>query len=101
HVFLDYGAGMGRAMILAATYPFRRVLGVDIVPELTAIARENFERCRAKLRCQDLVITTSDATQYQIPSDVTVIYIANAFNGGVLATVLRNIRALAAAAPKP
>ena len=28
HVFLDYGAGMGRAMILAATYPFRRVLGV-------------------------------------------------------------------------
>src|SRR5262245_20873055 len=24
HVFLDFGAGMGRAIILAATYPFQR-----------------------------------------------------------------------------
>jgi hypothetical protein len=101
HVFLDYGAGMGRAMILAATYPFKRVVGVDIAPELTAIANDNFARCRSKLRCQDLSITTSDATLYEIPRDATLFYIANAFNGQVLAAVLRRIRTFAASAPTP
>ena len=101
HVFLDYGAGMGRAMILAATYPFKRVLGVDIVPELTAIAEENLARCRPKLVCQDIGITTGDATLYEIPLDVTLFYIANPFNGQVLAAVLANIRSFAAAASRP
>ncbi len=101
HVFLDYGAGMGRAMILAATYPFKRVLGVDIVPDLTAIATNNFARCRRQLQCRDIGITTADATLYQIPHDVTVFYIANPFNGEVLAAVLRNIRDFAGAAPRP
>ena len=101
HVFLDYGAGMGRAMVLAATYPFKRVLGVDIVPALTAIAAENFARGRHRLKCQDIDIATADATLYEIPGDVTLFYLANPFNGSVLAAVMRNIQEFAAAAPRP
>jgi 16S rRNA G966 N2-methylase RsmD len=92
HVFLDYGAGMGRAMILASTYPFRRVLGVELSPELTSIAKGNFQQCRSKLQCQDIEIATCDATAYQLPPDVTLFYLNNPFHGSILAAVLDKIR---------
>src|SRR4051812_13801299 len=28
-VFLDYGSGLGRVLLMAATFPFRRVIGVE------------------------------------------------------------------------
>jgi hypothetical protein len=40
-VFLDYGAGLGRAVILASMLPFRRVIGVEIWSALATRAREN------------------------------------------------------------
>lgn len=42
-VFLDIGAGKGRAMMLASMYPFRRVVGVELHPALAAVARKNIE----------------------------------------------------------
>jgi predicted RNA methylase len=97
HVFLDFGAGMGRAMILAAIYPFRRVLGVEVAAELVEIATSNIERCRSKLNCQDIDIALCDAANYRIPPDVSVFYLHNPFYGTVLAAVLRNMRAVAMA----
>jgi SAM-dependent methyltransferase len=38
--FIDVGAGMGRAMLLAAELPFRRVVGVELNPTLARIAQE-------------------------------------------------------------
>lgn len=101
HVFLDYGAGMGRAMILAATFPFRRVLGVEISPDLTKIANENIKGCRKILLCKNIEITTCDAGFYEIPPDVTVFYFFNPFCGAVLAGVLKNIRAFAKTSSRP
>src|ERR1700739_138897 len=37
--FVDVGAGMGRAMLLAAGMPFRAVVGVELNPPLVRIAR--------------------------------------------------------------
>ena len=96
HVFLDYGAGMGRVMVLAATYPFRRVLGVEVSAELSEIARANLEKCRSRLRCKDVEIITADATLYSPPSDVSVIYFYNPFAGEVLEAVFKNVQRLAA-----
>ena len=39
--FVDVGAGMGRAMLLAAELPFRAVIGVELNPALVRIARRN------------------------------------------------------------
>lgn len=100
HVFLDFGAGMGRAMILAAMYPFRRVMGVEISPELVEIAKRNFARCEHKLRCREIEIITSDATKYDIPNDVTVVYFNNPFFGHILESVLNNLRMSLEAAPR-
>src|SRR5438309_12076494 len=40
-VFLDFGSGMGRAIIMAAKYPFRKIYGVEVAPQLNEIARQN------------------------------------------------------------
>ena len=44
-VFLDVGAGKGRAMLVASEYPFLRVEGVELNPMLADIARRNFSVC--------------------------------------------------------
>ena len=101
HVFVDFGAGLGRAVILAATYPFRRVSGVEHSPVLAGRARENIQRSRPRLACQDVEIVTCDAAAYRLPSDVSVFYFNNPFQGQVLDAVLANTRELARRAPRP
>jgi SAM-dependent methyltransferase len=90
-VFLDYGCGMGRVVVLAATYPFRRVIGVELSRQLVALAEENVRRARKKLRCPDVIIEHADALTFVVPADVTVIHLFNPFFGKILARVLDNI----------
>ena len=47
YTFIDLGAGMGRALLLAAAYPFRAVVGVELHPTLAHIARRNLSQWRA------------------------------------------------------
>src|SRR5579871_826548 len=47
YTFIDVGAGMGRAMLLAASYPFQRVVGIEINPALAKIAQKNVKIWRA------------------------------------------------------
>jgi SAM-dependent methyltransferase len=70
-VFLDYGCGKGRAVVVAATLPFRRVIGVDLVDALCEIARRNVKAASRHLRCQDVEIITADATTYVVPEEVS------------------------------
>src|SRR5204863_1095801 len=38
-VFIDIGCGMGPVLVeAAARYPFRRVIGIDVVPQFTEVA---------------------------------------------------------------
>ena len=91
-VFLDYGSGKGRVLVMAATYPFAKVIGVEFSLELSRIARDNVERVRDKLRCRDVRIVTRDAREYEVPPEVTFVYFFNPFHGDVLASVLETLR---------
>ncbi len=42
--FVDFGAGKGRVALLAAKYPFVRVIGIEHSPRLVAAAKENAAR---------------------------------------------------------
>jgi SAM-dependent methyltransferase len=92
-VFIDFGAGKGRVVFLAAHYPFDRVIGVELSDELASVARANVERNRARLRCQNLEILTSDVLDYRIPDDVTVAFFNNPFTDDVFATVIHRLMA--------
>jgi SAM-dependent methyltransferase len=90
-VFLDIGSGKGRVVILSATYPVKRVIGVELSSVLHEIAQHNLSRVEKYLACRDVQLVCSDATQFQIPDDVTVIYLFNPFVGEPFLRVIDNI----------
>ena len=92
-VFLDFGSGMGRAVIMAAKYPFRKIYGVEIAPQLNKIASQNVRSALPRLKCRDIELITANAREFVIPDEATVIYFFNPFSGEVLADVFQNIRA--------
>jgi len=92
-VFLDLGAGKGRVVYQAARYPFRRVIGVEISPLFTVVARQNLARKRRKLRCREIELITMDAAEYDIPDDVTVVYLYHPFGGETFAKVVERLAA--------
>lgn len=99
-VFLDFGSGKGAIVLQAAQYPFRKVIGVELTPQLHAIARENLARALPTLRCKDVELVNSDALNYRVPDDVTVVYFYNPFFGGVFAKVVDELKASLARRPR-
>ncbi len=98
-VFLDYGSGKGRALAVAATRPFKRVIGVEMSDELCAIARRNLAKARNR-RCEAVEIAHTDTTVYRVPTDVNVIYLYNPFTGHILDAVMEQIRTSLIEAPR-
>lgn len=98
-VFVDFGSGKGRPVLLAAEYPFRRVIGVEYSKQLHDAACQNL-RLSKRLVCQDVELVHADAGEWAIPPDATVLFFFNPFEGQVLAKVCDNIRASIAAAPR-
>jgi SAM-dependent methyltransferase len=82
-VFLDLGCGKGRAVLMAARYPFRRVIGVELSERLLAVAQANVAASRARRRCGEVELHRADAVDYRIPDDVTVVYMFNPFGGAI------------------
>jgi SAM-dependent methyltransferase len=91
-VFLDYGCGKGRAVILAALQPFRKVIGIETTPALSDIAKQHVQRVHEKLVAKDIIVVTTDARFYTVPDDVTHIFLYNSFSGEVLVDVLKQIK---------
>lgn len=87
-VVADLGAGKGLAVLLSAEHPVRRVVGVEIVPELADIARGNVRRNRHRLQAREVQIVTSDVLAWPVPDDLTVVYLYSPFFGEVFAQVL-------------
>mgnify|MGYP002623352455 CR=1 FL=1 len=99
-VFLDYGCGKGRAVVTAATYPFGRVIGVELSAELSELAKDNVRRATRKLNCTNVEIVTADAADYEVPDDVTMILVFNPFTGNVLSAVQQQIAESLIRAPR-
>lgn len=91
-VFLDFGSGMGRVVTVAATFPFRRVIGVELSPALATMAHENIKRADAALKCPQVEIIQADASSYVVPDDVTVVYFYSPFRGRMLDDVVKNVQ---------
>jgi SAM-dependent methyltransferase len=101
-VFVEFGCGKGRVVLDAARrYPFRRVVGVELAPELSDVARRLVARERDRLRCRDVRIETSDATEYAIPDDMTHAYLYNPFNGPSFERFCANVVESLDRAPRP
>lgn len=89
-VFLDYGAGKGRALAVAAARPFRKVIGVEISEDLARIARNNLARMKHR-RAGQVEVHCCDAAFFPVPADANVYFFFNPFAGETLAQVIRRI----------
>ncbi len=101
--FLDYGCGMGRAVILAATKPFGTVLGVELDERLVAVAQNQIQRVRSRglIRADRVEILQEDATQFEVPADINHIFLFNSFTGLVLQKTLEQINRSLERFPRP
>ena len=85
-VFVDIGCGKGRVVLEAAVgYPFRRCLGVELVPEIYQQAVANIHSAEARHRRirGRVELVNSDIRDFVVPDDVTVVYAFNPFRGSI------------------
>jgi hypothetical protein len=100
--FIDLGSGKGRTLLMASDYPFRRIIGVEFLAELDAIAQENLSRYRSEQqKCFALESHAGDARDFAFPQEPTVLYLFNPFPEYVLLAVLANLRSSWASSPRP
>ncbi len=91
HVFLDYGCGKGRVVVVAATHPFRRILGIERSAGLCEKARQNVARANPHLRCGEVVVIQADAQGFAVPDDISVVFFFNPFVGPVMEAALAKL----------
>jgi SAM-dependent methyltransferase len=92
YTFVDLGAGMGRAVLLAAEYPFRTVVGVELHPTLAGIARKNLTAWRAAGRARaPMRILCQDVLEYPFPAGPCVAFLFNPFRAPVLRRLLKSM----------
>ena len=98
--FLDLGAGMGRAVLLASEHPFRKVVGVELNPSLVGIARRNLAKWQAagRVQCQAKVIC-GDAVSARIPAGPCLVFLFNPFGESAMRRLLKRFAATFARRP--
>jgi SAM-dependent methyltransferase len=103
-IFLDIGAGKGRAMLLASQFPFLRVEGVELNPDLARIASANISLWNNDAQANALSPLTlhhADATTHPLPLEPTLAFLFHPFELPILRRFLRHIESSQAAHPHP
>jgi SAM-dependent methyltransferase len=92
--FVDVGAGMGRALLLAAEMPFRTAVGVELNPTLARIARRNAAVWRAAGRVQTRTkVVCGDAAEFRFPAGHCVLFLFNPFGAAVMRRLVKSMAA--------
>lgn len=92
YTLIDIGCGKGRVLMLASEYPFRRIVGVELHPELAAVAQANLRRwLRREHRCRDVVAIHADALAAPISEGPVLLYLFNSFEQQMVISLLERL----------
>jgi SAM-dependent methyltransferase len=90
--FVDLGAGMGRAVLLASALGFKAVIGVELHPTLAGIARKNAALWRGAGReVGPMRIVEGDAAEFELPAGPVLVFLFNPFGAPVMRRLLKNL----------
>jgi len=90
--FIDLGSGKGRTLLMASDYPFRRIIGVELLPSLHEIAQQNLLQYKSESqRCFAVESICADATAFPLPADPLVIFLFNPFGEWGMRRVVMNL----------
>jgi SAM-dependent methyltransferase len=91
-VFIDLGSGKGRTLLMASDYPFRRIVGVELLPALHQAALDNLSKYRSESqKCFTLETICGDATEFSFPAEAIVLYLFNPFPESGLRRAIANL----------
>jgi predicted RNA methylase len=100
--FIDLGSGKGRTLLMASEYPFRRIIGVELLPSLNEIAQQNVAQYHAESqKCFALESVCADATIFTLPTEPLIIYLFNPFPESGLRRALANLKKSLEVKPRP
>lgn len=100
--FIDIGSGKGRVLLMASDFPFRRIVGVELLPALHAVAEENIAAYTSETqKCFSLQSICADATTVGFPEDPLLIYLFNPLPEAGLRQMLENLQKSLQATPRP
>ena len=104
YTFLDIGAGKGRAMIVAAESPFHEVVGVELNPDLAAIARHNLgiattHPMQAANLLAPMRLVEGDALSLTLPDTPILAFLFHPFEAPLLRRFLRSVETQLSARP--
>ena len=90
-VFVDYGAGKGRAMILAAECGFHKAKGLEFSPSLYKTAQKNIQMYIEKTNKDCFELINTDVLNYEVKKEDNFFYFFHPFNELILTKCLKNI----------
>jgi len=92
--FVDIGSGKGRTLLMAAEYPFQRIVGVEIMPDLHRAAEENIAAWRAQSPARiaaPIEAVCMDGRSFIFPATPLVVYLFNPLPETGLRQIIANL----------
>jgi SAM-dependent methyltransferase len=100
--FVDLGSGKGRTLLMASEYPFRKIVGVELIAELHRAAEENIRAYHSATQsCSKIEAICADACEFVFPETPLVLYLFNPLPGSGLRRVMVNVEKSLTANPRP
>ena len=101
-IFIDLGSGKGRTLLMASEYPFRKIVGVELIAELHRAAEENIRDYRSPTqRCVQIESVIADAREFELPEEPLVLYLFNPLPERALSDVLQRLGKSLVQTPRP
>jgi SAM-dependent methyltransferase len=85
-VFVDFGSGKGKALLMANEFGFSKLIGVEFAQKLVEQSQKNLNKFKVRAE-----IIYEDASTFSIPDEANVFFFFNPFARPVMTKVLQNI----------
>jgi len=100
--FIDLGSGKGRTLLMASEYPFKRIVGVELIAELDRAAQQNILDYRSPTqRCVQIDSLLADAREFELPEEPLVLYLFNPLPEHAFSDVLQRLGKSLLQTPRP
>ena len=92
-VFVDFGCGKGRALLLAAEFGIKKVKGIEFCDKLSSIALNNIQRYSDKYNTSsvEFEVINNDMSLYNLDELDNLFYFYNPCDEYILDKVIHNI----------
>jgi hypothetical protein len=90
-VLVDLGGGKGLVLLIAAMFPLKRVVGIDLDEGLVFSARKNIDLAQTHLKTRNVECLVRNVLDYTFDDGVTIVYMFNPFIGDTFHTVVSRI----------